>query len=247
VPTTLGGTPPDAIARMGQSVMTFAVGQHMRGPAEALRRRTNVPFRVFDTVMGLEPFDAFIAELMAVSGRSAPAAIRRQRSRLVDAMLDGHACFAGRRVALAAEPDLLVSLASFLSGLGCDIVRAVSPCNAPSLAQVPADAVVVGDFDEIEQAAMGADRTPELIVANAHAEAISRLSGVPLFRAGFPIFDRLGAAQRVNVGYDGARALLFELANLFLEHDGAGVRGGSGCRTPFDNKDMCIDATTSSR
>jgi nitrogenase molybdenum-iron protein NifN len=44
--------------------------------------------------------------------------------------------------------------------------------------------------------------------------------GVPLFRAGIPIFDRLGAAHAVHVGYRGTMTLLFDLANMFLaSHD----------------------------
>jgi nitrogenase molybdenum-iron protein NifN len=39
--------------------------------------------------------------------------------------------------------------------------------------------------------------------------------GIPLFRAGFPIFDRLGAQDRCWVGYRGTRQLVFEVANLF--------------------------------
>jgi nitrogenase molybdenum-iron protein NifN len=39
--------------------------------------------------------------------------------------------------------------------------------------------------------------------------------GVPLFRVGFPIFDRLGVQDRSWVGYRGTRALVYELANVF--------------------------------
>jgi len=33
---------------------------------------------------------------------------------------------------------------------------------------------------------------------------------------GLPIFDRLGAAHRVIVGYKGTRDLVFEVGNIFL-------------------------------
>ena len=35
---------------------------------------------------------------------------------------------------------------------------------------------------------------------------------------GFPVFDRLGAGHRVSVGYRGTRELLFDIGNLFIEH-----------------------------
>ena len=41
---------------------------------------------------------------------------------------------------------------------------------------------------------------------------------MPLWRAGFPIFDRLGASHRVWVGYAGTRERVFEVAKLLAEH-----------------------------
>jgi nitrogenase molybdenum-iron protein alpha/beta subunit len=43
--------------------------------------------------------------------------------------------------------------------------------------------------------------------------------GVPLYRMGFPIFDRLGNGHRCTVGYRGMMQLLFDLGNLFLEQE----------------------------
>ena len=62
---------------------------------------------------------------------------------------------------------------------------------------------------------------------------------MPLYRAGFPQFDRMGAPAKVSVGYRGSRQVLFDLANLTIEaepgaiapyrsiyaQDGAGARG----------------------
>jgi nitrogenase molybdenum-iron protein NifN len=33
---------------------------------------------------------------------------------------------------------------------------------------------------------------------------------------GIPIFDRLGAAHQLTVGYEGTMRLIFEVGNLFL-------------------------------
>lgn len=216
MPTTLGGTTIDEIGRMSQSVLTLAVGEHIRASAELLRRRAGVPFRVFDRLTGLEPVDRFVATLMTVSGASVPARVRRQRSRLVDAMLDGHGYFTARPVAIAAEPDLLFALSTFITDLGASVVAAVSPTNGPVLAGVSAENVAIGDLDDLEQAIASSSEI-ELIMSNAHAGDIARLFDVPLVRVGFPVFDRLGAAQRVTVGYDGTRDLLFQLANSFIE------------------------------
>ena len=41
-------------------------------------------------------------------------------------------------------------------------------------------------------------------------------TGVPLFRIGLPIFDRLGSNHITTVGYRATRDLIFQIGNLFL-------------------------------
>ena len=216
VPTTLGGTPVDAVAHMGASRVTLAIGQQMRGAAEALERRNGVPFRVFDTLTGLEAFDGFIGTLMAISGQPVPERLRRERSRLVDAMLDGHGVFTGKSVAVAAEPDLLLATTRFLDEMGCRIVAAVTTMKTAAAAAAPCDAVMVGDLNDLRHVAQS--RGCDLVVANAHAERTAAAIGAPLYRVGFPVFDRLGAGHKVSVGYRGTRELLFEIGNLLIDH-----------------------------
>lgn len=217
VPTTLGGTPVDDIPHMRASAVTLAIGEQMRPAAELLERRTGVPFQVFDRLTGLKPVDTFLTALSGISGRPVPARFRRQRSQLIDAMLDGHFYFAGQHIAIAADPDLLLALSGFLADMGCTIQAAVSTTSSPALERVPADTVVIGDLDDLEQAADGCD----LIVAHSHGRQAAQRTGIPLYRVGFPVFDRLGVANRVSIGYRGTRDLIFRVGNILIEgHDG---------------------------
>ena len=87
--TSLGGTPLDEIAAAGRSAFTLAIGEQMRGAAKIIENRAMVPYRVFQSVTGLKPVDAFVRTLMELSGREdPPAGIKRDRSRLIDAALD---------------------------------------------------------------------------------------------------------------------------------------------------------------
>lgn len=220
LPHTLGGTPRASIREMGRSALTIAVGERMRRPAEALRERTGVPVEVLPRATGLAACDRLVASLSRVSGNPAPARLRRERARLEDAMLDAHFSIGGRRVALGADPDLLYALAATLSELGCEIAAAVTTTPSPNLWEVPAAEVVVGDLSDLEARAAGCD----LLVTHSHGRAISERLGIPLLRAGIPVFDRLGGPQQVSVGYAGTARLIFEVANAFLArggHDGA--------------------------
>ncbi|NES97504.1 MAG: nitrogenase iron-molybdenum cofactor biosynthesis protein NifN, partial [Desertifilum sp. SIO1I2] len=75
------------------------------------------------------------------------------------------------------------------------------------------ETVTIGDLDDFEQLAVGSD----LLIANSNASAIAHRLNIPLYRLGFPIFDRLGNGQRTTIGYRGTMQLLFEIGNLFLE------------------------------
>ncbi|HTP26013.1 MAG TPA: nitrogenase iron-molybdenum cofactor biosynthesis protein NifN, partial [Anaeromyxobacteraceae bacterium] len=210
LPHTLGGTPLAAIRLMGRSAFTIAVGEHMGRPARALAARTGVPCEVLDRATGLAAVDRLVALLSDISGKTAPARLRRERARLEDAMLDAHFFTGGRRIAIGADPDLLFALASTLAEMGCEIGAAVATTAAPILSAIPAREVVVGDLGDLEARAEGCD----LLITTSHGRAIADRLGIPLLRAGIPVFDRLGGPQQASIGYAGTARLIFEAANL---------------------------------
>jgi len=212
--TTLGGTSHDDILRMGASVLTLAVGEQMREAAEALEQRTGVPYRLFDRLTGLACNDAFLMALSELSGRPVPARYRRQRSQLLDAMLDGHFYLGGKRVAIGAEPDLLLAAGSLLNEMGAELHTVVTTTHSPALDTLPAELALVGDLEDLEQGARGCD----LLMTHSHGRQAAERLGKPFFRLGFPVFDRIGNAHRVMVGYRGTRQFIFEVANLMMAH-----------------------------
>jgi len=211
-PTTMGGTTFSEIRALGASVATIAIGEQMRAAAEALLEKTGVPYTLFDRLTGLAASDGFFAHLSALSGQPVAAKYRRQRSQLVDAMLDGHFFFGRKKIALGAEPDLLWSLGAFLAEMGCEITAAVTTTHSPVLEKMPCTEVLIGDLGDLEQRAQECD----LLLTHSHGRQMAQRLDIPFLRVGLPLFDRLGAAQRVSVGYRGTRDLIFEIGNLFL-------------------------------
>jgi nitrogenase molybdenum-iron protein NifN len=215
IPTTYGGTAVEDIRTLGECVHCLAIGEGQRAAAEKLAEVADVPYTLFGTLTGLKPFDRFVTALSEISGRPVPATLRRRRSQLADALLDGHFHFGGKKIAIAAEPDQLYQLASFFVGLGAEVSTAVTTVGGSRiLEKVPAETVEIGDLGLFEARAEGAD----LLVTHSHGRQASERLGVPLFRVGFPIFDRLGAQHRCHVGYRGTRYLIFEVANIFQSH-----------------------------
>lgn len=211
---TIGGTPRAEIEIMGESAATLVVGPSLFKAADLLQARTGVPDYRFAGLMGLEDCDAFTQALADISGQPVPARIDRWRAQLQDAMVDCHFMLGFARVALAADPDLLGMQATFLTGMGAEIVAAVSPAKHDSLALLPVPKIVIGDLEDLEKDARAGGA--QVIVANSHAAGTAERLGLPLMRAGFPQYDQVGGYARTWVGYRGTRQALFDFANLML-------------------------------
>jgi nitrogenase molybdenum-iron protein NifN len=211
-PTTLGGTSVAELRATGRSEFTLAVGEHMREAAQALRDKCNVPFEMLDNLTGLDGNDCLMTLLTEKSGRPAPNKYRRQRSQLVDAMLDAHFYLGGKKIAIGAEPDLLWGVGNLLAGMGAELTAVVTTTQSPLLEKLPAEEVLIGDLEDLEQRAQGCD----LLVTHSHGRQMAERLETPFLRMGIPMFDRLGAAHQVMVGYRGMRDLIFQVANMFM-------------------------------
>ncbi|BAU06533.1 nitrogenase iron-molybdenum cofactor biosynthesis protein NifN [Fischerella sp. NIES-3754] len=219
-PITGGGTTLVQLHKVGSSVYTLALGESMRGAAKILEQKFGTPYEVFTELTGLEAVDKFMQFLANLSGTAVPEKYRRQRRQLQDAMLDTHFYFGRKKVSLALEPDLLWSTVYFLQSMGAEIQAAVTTTRSPLLEKLPIDSVTIGDFEDFENLAVGSD----LLIGNSHTQAIAKRLGIPLYRQGIPIFDRLGNGQFTKVGYRGTMELLFDIGNLFLHAEETKVR-----------------------
>lgn len=133
---------------------------------------------------------------------------------LQDAMLDTHFMLGQLRVAVASDPDQLNAFAHLLSEMGAQVVAAVAPSSAASLAAIPVAQVKIGDLEDLEIIAR--DNGAQLLIGNSHATDTAERLNVPILRAGFPQYDIIGGYQKTWVGYRGSRQALFDLANLVI-------------------------------
>ena len=213
--TTTGGTTLADLKSVGASAFTLAFGESMRGAAEILKERFGTEYQVVSRLTGLKAVDEFLMKLSQLSESPVPEKFRRQRRQLQDAMLDTHFYFGRKRVSLALEPDLLYSTSIFLQEMGAEIQAAVTTTQSHLLELLPLESVIIGDLDDLETLAVGSD----LLVANSNGKRVSEKLGIPLYRQGMPIFDRLGNGYFTTVGYRGTIEFLFNIGNLFLEQE----------------------------
>jgi nitrogenase molybdenum-iron protein NifN len=211
--TTLGGTTLEQIRAAGASALTLCIGEQTREPAQALQAIAGTPLELFDRLTGLAANDRFLQRLAQISNRPVPAKYRRQRSQLLDAMLDGHFYTGGIKVAIAAEPDLLLAVGCLLHEMGAELRCCVSTSKSASHALLPADTVILGDLEDLERGAADCD----LLITHSHGRQAAQRLNKPLLCIGFPVFDRVGNGHRCQVGYRGSMNLIFEIANLMID------------------------------
>ncbi|OGB14135.1 MAG: nitrogenase iron-molybdenum cofactor biosynthesis protein NifN [Burkholderiales bacterium RIFCSPLOWO2_12_67_14] len=211
--TTLGGTTLEDIRSAGASAFTIGVGEQTREGAEALQAIAGTPLEIFERLSGLEVNDRLLQRLSKLSGKPVPARYRRQRSQLLDAMLDGHFYTGGVKVAIGAEPDLLLAVGGLLHEMGAELRCCVSTTKSAAHALLPAQEVLLGDLEDLEAGAADCD----LLITHSHGRQAAERLDKPFLRIGFPVFDRIGNAHRVQVGYRGTMNLIFEIANLMIE------------------------------
>jgi nitrogenase molybdenum-iron protein alpha/beta subunit len=203
---TSGGTSLTAVRAMGGAGLTIALGASLAGAAAQLERSCGVPFKVLPYPIGLAATDAFLALLSQTLVLALPQRFARERRILVDGMRDAMTAFGGRRAALALETDAAAAIAGLLAEMSAAVTQAVVPTASPALGTIAAERVDIGDFASLEG---GVD----LLVAGSHGGLPARDMGSAHFVWGFPVFERLGHCQRVNVGYRGTLGLVNDIGN----------------------------------
>ena len=220
---TPGGTSLSQLQQLERSLFTIAIGESMRPAAETLQQRFGTNYEILPRLTGLAAVDKFLWLLAQIANYKSdpdwqlnpqvPQKYQRQRRQLQDAILDTHFYLGGKKVSLALEPDLLYQTSWLLKEMGAEIQAAVTTTKSSILKELPIDNVTIGDLEDLEDLATGSD----LIITNSQGKRLADKLNIPLYRMGYPIYDRLGNGSRCLVGYRGTMQFLFALGNIFLE------------------------------
>jgi nitrogenase molybdenum-iron protein NifN len=222
-----GGTPIEAIRRMGSARATIEFGStwdrsHTAGAL--LESRFGVPRYDLPLPIGVTQMDRFVEVLNTLTGRPTPAKHDDERGRLIDSYVDAHKYIFGKHAALYGEQDLVVGMASLLAEIGVvpslcasggksgrmrDQIVALEP-------ELHGDIAVLegADFADIEHHA--AETELDLAIGNSKGYSLARKLNIPLIRVGFPIHDRIDGPRTLHIGYRGAQQLFDRIANAVI-------------------------------
>jgi nitrogenase molybdenum-iron protein beta chain len=221
-----GGVTVEALASTGDSLATIALGRLASGPAaRALDTKCKVPCEILDLPIGLKATDRFVDALRKTAGVNVPEALNVERGRLLDIITDMHQYFYGRKVALAGDPDQLITLTEFLVSIDMWPIHIVTGTAGKDFEtriqeithEVPQPVNVRAGGDMFLLHQWIKNDPVDLLMGNTYLKYIARDEDIPLVRFGFPIMDRVGHSYFPTVGYRGGMRLLEKILDAVLD------------------------------
>ncbi|ABB24391.1 nitrogenase component 1 [Pelodictyon luteolum] len=224
-----GGTPAAAIATSASAIGSIEFGSTLEASKSAagwLESKFGVPRYHLPLPIGIRESDRFFGLLEAISQKPRPEKYDDERRRLVDAYSDGHKYVFDKAAIVYGEEDLVISMTAFLQEIGIRPVLCASGGKS-GLMRKKLEALIPDldgegikvrdgvDFADIEDEA--ALLRPDLLIGNSKGYTMSRKSGIPLIRIGFPIHDRFGGQRHHHLGYRGTLELFDRIVNTVIE------------------------------
>ncbi len=222
-----GGTTIEQLKSTGDSIATIALGHFASRPAaESLEEKFGVPASVGELPIGVTATDDFIDALRNYARVEVPASIVQERGRLLDLISDMGQYLYGKRVAIAGDPDHVISLVRFLLELNMKPVFVISGSMGNHfenrvkelLKDAVPEAKVKQNADLFELHQWIKNEPVDLLIGNTHAKFMARAENdLPFVRFGWPITDRMAHRVFPTVGYRGASRLINDIINAFLD------------------------------
>jgi len=177
--------------------------------------------------IGIAKTDAFLMKLSELFGHAVPDALKAERGRAVDAMTDAQQYMHGKKFAVYGDPDWLPGYISFLLEMGATPTHVLCSRGSKKLdreLQALLDGSPYGkggktyvnrDLWHLRSLVM--TDPVDAIIGDTHGKYIARDARIPLFRFGFPIFDRVNLHRRPIIGYQGVINMVTEICNRFID------------------------------
>lgn len=177
--------------------------------------------------MGIEKTDAFLMKLSELFGKEVPESLKAERGRALDAMTDAQQYIHGKKFAVYGDPDYLLGYVSFLLEMGAKPWHILCSKGTKKLekeiqALLDASPYGVGckiyiNKDLWHMRSLIMTDPVHAMIGDTHGKFAARDAKIPLFRFGFPVFDRVNLHRRPLIGYQGTINMLTEICNKFLD------------------------------
>ncbi|WP_242355443.1 MULTISPECIES: nitrogenase molybdenum-iron protein subunit beta [Anaeromyxobacter] len=177
--------------------------------------------------MGIAKTDAFLLKLSELFEKPVPDALAAERGRAVDAMTDAHQYVHGKRFAVYGDSDYLLGYVSFLLEMGARPVHVLCSKGSKKLEKELHSLLDASPYGKDGKVYMNKDlwhlrsllvtEPVDALIGDTHGKFAARDAKIPLFRFGFPIFDRVNRHRYPLVGYQGVVNMVTEICNKFID------------------------------
>jgi len=177
--------------------------------------------------MGIAKTDALLLKLSELFDRPVPDVLKAERGRAVDAMTDAQQYMHGRKFAVYGDGDLILGYVSFLLEMGATPHHVLCSRGGKKLEKEIQALLDASPYGKGAHVWMNRDLwhlrsllmtdPVDGLLGDTHGKFAARDAKIPLFRFGFPIFDRVNKHRSPIVGYQGAIHMLTEICNKFLD------------------------------
>lgn len=179
------------------------------------------------TPFGIAKTDAFLLKVSELTGKPIPASLKAERGRAVDAMTDAHQYIHGKKFAVYGDPDYLLGYVSFLLEMGAKPYHILCSKGSKKFEkelQALLDSSPYGKDGKIyiqkdlwHLRSLCMTDPVDAIIGDTHGKFIARDAKIPLFRFGFPIFDRVSLHRIPLIGYQGVINMVATICNKFID------------------------------
>lgn len=220
------GTEIDEIRDSANSMATISLSKHADSAAVLLQKKCGVKSISGPIPVGINFTDQFISYITKITGNEVPESIKKDRGKMIDAIVDAHPYNYDRNVAIYGDPDVVTGLTQFVCELGMIPLIVCTGAQSSSFVEDMENiaekndvspVILVGrDLYELHQQVKCMDI--ELLIGNSYGARIAEAENIPLLRMGFPVYDRLGA-QRISIlGYKAGIRIVDTITNMMLEN-----------------------------
>ncbi|ABR53975.1 Nitrogenase [Methanococcus vannielii SB] len=221
-----GGTPLEEIKDSANSLGTISLCSYANTGAQSLERKYKIPSKVGGTPIGVQNTDEFVRTVKKFTGNEVSDDLLDERGLLIDAMADLSSRYLfGRKVAIYGDPALTAGLARFVTELG--MIPSVVCVGVKNPEFVKEMEKVAKESEDDVDVLLGQDlraldvyikeNPVDIMIGNSDGRLMAKDHKIPLYRVGYPVYDRVGTARRPIVGYNGGLNLIDGITNTILD------------------------------
>jgi nitrogenase molybdenum-iron protein beta chain len=176
---------------------------------------------------GIAKTDALLLKLSELFEKPVPESLKAERGRAVDLMTDAHQYMHGKRFAVYGDPDYLLGYVSLLLEMGAKPVHVLCSKGTKKLEKELAALLDASPYGKEAKIYIGKDLwhlrslvmtdPVDAVIGETHGKFLARDANIPLFRFGFPIFDRVNLHRVPLVGYQGVINMVSTICNKFID------------------------------